>query len=228
MSDDGDPVKHKAKQSIAEKLMDGVWRIEWSNKVVYTDVRFHPDGTFTGISSQEKTALKDNWRLDGDQIAMGRTIFREVDGQIVADDPRYQGVLTKRAVTDSSSPPVVGNNNKSEPADSETPMEPSAVGDAVAVAPWDEAGRLPELPDFIAKPNNNADRRFQPVYVGLANRKYDLVKQFYPKVEKFADQLSQPVDVESVVAQMEEFWQLVQLNAVDVQPGDSLCFAIGM
>ncbi len=65
---DGDPVKHRAKQSIAEELMDGVWQIEWSNKVVYTDVRFHPDGRFTGISSQGKAALKDNWRLDGDQV----------------------------------------------------------------------------------------------------------------------------------------------------------------
>ena len=222
--DDDDPVKHKAKQSIAEKLMDGVWRIEWSNKIVYTDVRFHPDGRFTGISSHGKTAMKDTWQQDGDQVAMGQTIFREVDGQIVADDPRYQGVLTKRAVADGSSPPVVGNNNKSDPADSETPMEPAVGGDAVAIAPWDETDRLPELPDFIAKPNNNADRRFQPIYVGLANRKYDLVKQFYPKVEKFADQLSQPVDVGSVVAQLEEFWQLARRNAVDVQLGDTLSF----
>ena len=398
----GAPVKQSGKRSLAEELMDGVWRIEWSNKVVYTDVRFHPDGRFTGISSYRRTAMKDNWQPDGDQVVMGRTIFREVDGQIIADDPRYQGVLTKRAVAGmplslscdaaassrrrttaatylsskivglemhvdtarqqpgflftvapsvssadidsatlnlyvnqfgseiydslkykvfehsgtawtntngnrpydrydasgateytispdlkspasrewsipissaaikaaidgnadhgkagtvleisllpsttvidglqlqgvgSANPPTLeiagpATYNQSEPlvkkpADTEAPMESPAASDTMAVAPWDEAGRLPELPDFITKPNNNADRRFQPVYVGLANRKYDWVKLFYPKVEEFDDQLSQPVDVESVVNQLEEFWQLVRRSAVDVRPGDTLSF----
>ena len=129
----------------------------------------------------------------------------------------------------NSSPPAVGTNKKPDPAespvkkpDTETPMEPAVVGEAVA--PWDEADRWPELPGFISKPGNEADRRFQPIYIGLANRKYDLVKQFYPQVEEFAGQLSQPVDVESVVAQMEEFWQLVRRSAVEVQAGDALSF----
>ncbi|MCH2181621.1 MAG: hypothetical protein MK108_06405 [Mariniblastus sp.] len=100
----------------------------------------------------------------------------------------------------------------------QTPVAPAAI------APWEADDRLPELPSFISEPASAADRRFQPIYVGLAKRKYDLVKQFYPKVAPFADELSQPIEVESVLEQMATFWQLVGRAASGLQAGDSLAF----
>ena len=119
------------------------------------------------------------------------------------------------------------NSNQTDPSDiqPDDDKKPEMPPEPPAIAPWDAADRLPNLPRSISEPANDADRRFQPIYVGLGKRKYDLVKQFYPKVEPVAEELSQPIDVGSVLEQMDRFWQLVGRARGDLRVGDSLTFS---
>ncbi len=118
------------------------------------------------------------------------------------------------------------NSNRTDPSDMQPDADkkPEMPPEPPAVAPWDTVDRLPNIPRSISEPANDADRRFQPIYIGLGKRKYDLVKQFYPKVEAVAEEVSQPMDVESVLEQMDRFWQLVGRGTRDLRVGDSLIF----
>ncbi|MCP4952499.1 MAG: hypothetical protein GY922_11720, partial [Proteobacteria bacterium] len=117
------------------------------------------------------------------------------------------------------------NTDTAKPPAPEPPVVSPKTNPVSAVAPWDEAERLPELPDFISQPNTEADLRFRPVYIGLAMRKYDLVRKFYPKVEAFSDQLSKPLDVNKALSQLDQFWQQVHMNAQQLRLGDTLSWS---
>ena len=122
-------------------------------------------------------------------------------------------------------------NDKTNSTDTAKPPAPKPptmspkTNPITAVAPWDQAERLPELPDFISQPNSEADLRFQPVYIGLAMRQYDLVRKFYPKVESFSDQLSKPIDVNKALSQLDQFWQQVHMSAQQLRLGDTLSWS---
>ena len=106
----------------------------------------------------------------------------------------------------------------------QTPAPTSPTARLKPVAPWNEKNRLPEVPDFLSKRGDATEQAFQPVLVGLAMRRYDAVKQFMTTIQDSQGQLSQPIDVEADLAQLDDFWLIVGRSAGDVQVGETLLF----
>ncbi|MCH2177603.1 MAG: hypothetical protein MK106_02255 [Mariniblastus sp.] len=92
------------------------------------------------------------------------------------------------------------------------------------IAPWNEKNRFPEVPDFLAKPSNAAERAFHPALIGLAMRQYESVKRFLPDVATSGDPLSSPINVVGDLNQLENFWLVVGRSAGDIQVGETLVF----